>query len=417
MRRFLKISYIILFSLTLFFSKALAATTYVDAFSIRVTGSSAANEDRTHGLTFSSDGTRVYVIGHKRDRVFQYLLDTPWDISSITSGLNGELHIVTAGTDSSNVSDPRDIKFNTDGTKLFVLDRVVARVYEWSLATAWDVTTGSYTDGNFFDVDDIDSKSNSFTFSLDGTKMFILAHETTGTVYQHSLTTGFDITTAAYTGKSVVISTEEGTPEGLEFSRDGTQMFVVGHANASIFQYLLTTPWDIETVSYTSGDSYSVTSEDGLPEEIEFSSDGSKLFVLGRANSQIFEYTLSCYYGVVNCIDPTSDKDDVASVEAQTESAKQLIQHTTYPVLNRMEWLRRNNNNSNLTNQNIKFQFSNEILASLLDVGSIKLDNALLNYWIKKLPDKLVAVNGAVENGQSITIGREYKKKIKIVTT
>jgi uncharacterized protein YhjY with autotransporter beta-barrel domain len=78
-----------------------------------------------------------------------------------------------------------------------------------------------------------------------------------------------------------------------------------------------------------------------------------------------------------------------------------------------MEWLRRNNNNSNLTNQNIKFQFSNEILASLLDVGSIKLDNPLLNYWIKKLPDKLVAVNGAVENGQSITIGREYKKKNK----
>ena len=49
----------------------------------------------------------------------------------------------------------------------------------------------------------------------------------------------------------------------------------------------------------------------------------------------------------------------------QTESAKQLIQHTTYPVLNRMEWLRRNSNSANLTNQNIKFQFSNEILASL----------------------------------------------------
>ena len=64
-------------------------------------------------------------------------------------------------------------------------------------------------------------------------------------------------------------------------------------------------------------------------------------------------------------MDPTSDKDDVASVEAQTESAKQLIQHTTYPVLNRMEWLRRNSNNSNLTNQNIKFQFADEILTSL----------------------------------------------------
>ena len=41
------------------------------------------------------------------------------------------------------------------------------------------------------------------------------------------------------------------------------------------------------------------------------------------------------------------------------------MQHTTYPVLNRMEWLRRNKDNSNLTNQNVKLQFSNEILASL----------------------------------------------------
>ena len=30
-----------------------------------------------------------------------------------------------------------------------------------------------------------------------------------------------------------------------------------------------------------------------------------------------------------------------------------------------MEWLRRNTDNGNLTNQNIKFQFSNEILSSL----------------------------------------------------
>ena len=58
-------------------------------------------------------------------------------------------------------------------------------------------------------------------------------------------------------------------------------------------------------------------------------------------------------------MDPTSDKDDVASVQAQTAAAKEIMQHTTYPVLNRMEWLRRNKDNSNLTNQNVKLQFSN----------------------------------------------------------
>ena len=83
---------------------------------------------------------------------------------------------------------------------------------------------------------------------------------------------------------------------------------------------------------------------------------------LGR---KVLEYDLTCGFGVIKCIDPTANKDDVASIESQSESAKKLIQHTTYPVINRMQWLRRNNSRGNLTNQNIKFQFNNEILNSL----------------------------------------------------
>ena len=89
------------------------------------------------------------------------------------------------------------------------------------------------------------------------------------------------------------------------------------------------------------------------------------MFHTDFSNSTVNEYTLSCGFGVKTCTDPTNDKDDVASVEAQSNAAKQLIQHNTYPVLNRMEWLRRNSDRVNLTNQNIKFQFNNEILNSL----------------------------------------------------
>ena len=89
------------------------------------------------------------------------------------------------------------------------------------------------------------------------------------------------------------------------------------------------------------------------------------MFHTDFTNNDIREYTLSCGFGVKTCTDPTNDKDDVASVEAQSNAAKQLIQHNTYPVLNRMEWLRRNSDRVNLTNQNIKFQFNNEVLNSL----------------------------------------------------
>ena len=82
-------------------------------------------------------------------------------------------------------------------------------------------------------------------------------------------------------------------------------------------------------------------------------------------NKDVNEYDLTCGFGVKNCIDPTANKDDVASIETQSETTKKIIQHTTYPVINRMEWLRRNKGRINLTNQNIKFQFNNTIMNSL----------------------------------------------------
>ena len=80
---------------------------------------------------------------------------------------------------------------------------------------------------------------------------------------------------------------------------------------------------------------------------------------------EVLEYNLSCSFGVVKCHDPSTDADDTSTTQSQTESAKKLIKHSTSPVLNRMQWLRRNENRANLTNQNIKFQFNNEILNSL----------------------------------------------------
>ena len=89
------------------------------------------------------------------------------------------------------------------------------------------------------------------------------------------------------------------------------------------------------------------------------------MFVTDFGDRGVREYNLSCSFGVVKCHDPSTDFDDTATTQSQTESAKKLIKHSTSPVLNRMQWLRRNENRANLTNQNIKFQFNNEILNSL----------------------------------------------------
>ena len=145
-------------------------------------------------------------------------------------------------------------------------------------------------------------------------------------VNEYTLSKGFDLSTASYAGDSerFLVSGQDSIPIDIDFNSDGTKMYVVGWDGSDINEYTLSTAFDVSTASFEG--SFSVATEDANPAALAFSSDAAKMFVVGAAGEDVNEYTLSCYYGVVNCMDPTSDKDDVASVEVQTESAKELIQ-------------------------------------------------------------------------------------------
>ena len=82
-------------------------------------------------------------------------------------------------------------------------------------------------------------------------------------------------------------------------------------------------------------------------------------------DDEIREYTLTCAYGIISCINQANNNNTVGNAEAQAELSKKFMQNTSIPVFNRMEWLRRNKNNINFTNQNIKFEFSNPMFNSI----------------------------------------------------
>ena len=317
----------------------------VDSFSVN------SEETTPNGLSFNNDGTKMFIVGHQGDDVNEYTLSTGFDLSTAT--------FVDSFSVRDEDDDARHAQFNQNGTKMFVLGKENDRVCEYTLDTGFDVSTATFVDCASVSEE---GQPDELEFSPDGTKMFVVG-ESGDDINEYTLSTGFDVSTATFVD-SFSVRSEENVPMGLAFTYDGTKMFVTGWQNDTIIEYKLSTAFDVSTATLVN--SYAIPdSVENKPQGLTFSSDGSKMFLLGRENNKVYEYTLTCYYGVINCMDPTSDKDDVASVEAQTDSAKQLIQHTTYPVLNRMEWLRRNSNSANLTNQNIKFQFSNEILASL----------------------------------------------------
>ena len=120
-------------------------------------------------------------------------------------------------------------------------------------------------------------------------------------------------------------------------------------------------------------------------------------------------------------IDPLTDKDVVGSIEAQTEAPKRILQYVTTPVINRMDWLRHHRKETNLTNQNIKFQFSNAMLASLSNVipASIDINENLdfsdnWSYWsegsisVGKIGDTSSSSSKDIDSN-GITIGMDKK--------
>ena len=102
----------------------------------------------------------------------------------------------------------------------------------------------------------------------------------------------WDISGGVYASKSLSVSAQASGASGLAFSSDGTKAYVSDQISDTIYQYTLTTAWDISTGSYASK-SLSVTAQETNPQTIAFSSDGTKAYIVGSTSNTIYQYTLA----------------------------------------------------------------------------------------------------------------------------
>jgi DNA-binding beta-propeller fold protein YncE len=109
-------------------------------------------------------------------------------------------------------------------------------------------------------------------------------------VYQYSLSTAFDLSTASYDSVSFSVASQEASPTSVVFNSDGTKMYIVGYGSDTVHQYTLSTAFDLSTSSYDSV-SFSVASQETSPEDITFNSDGTKMYIVGQSSDTIYQYS------------------------------------------------------------------------------------------------------------------------------
>jgi sugar lactone lactonase YvrE len=255
---------------------SVTSAAYLQQFSV------AAQDTAPSGLFFKPDGTKMYIAGGTGVDINEYNLSTAWNISTASYLQNFSV--------SGQTSSPQDVFFKPDGLKMYVLDLTNDAVLEYDLSSAWNISTASYLQN--FSVTSQESSPQGFFFKDDGTKMYVIGI-TGDDVNEYNLGTAWNVSTASYV-QVFSVATQEDQPRTVFFKPDGLKMYIAGAGNNSVYEYSLSSAWDVSTASYSQYTDLKIigptTSINVLG--IFFKPDGLKMYVAESQGDSVYEYNL-----------------------------------------------------------------------------------------------------------------------------
>ena len=346
------------------------------------------------GINITPDGKKMFVMGHFDNNVYIYDLATPFDISTMDVDNRTIVNTDGLGDNLSSDNTNNKIKFNNDGTKVFFFDEKGGAQFH-NLATPYDVASISaatliaddginYTD-TFVGTHGDDS-TKGVAFNNDGTKMYLVNGRQGQTdITQIKLTTPFDPSTGV---SEHVLDTETNGGVAryamdMAFDDDGTRLYLtesgVGVKKNYMYVWRLSDPFNLASATFVGKWQILGNGNNISPYGWTFGNNGMKLYIGTEDASTdgddiIYEYDLTCPYGVVLC-----DPETASVTSAQVEIAKNVIYQNSSNIFKRFDWLRRNENNTNLNSHNIKLNINNPILASLQNNLESSLKNTREN--------------------------------------
>ncbi len=257
-------------------------STFTKSYSTTQSTYIGAQETTPHDVAFSNDGAKMFVVGSGSGAVYEYKLSVPFNVTS--SNFTAYFDV------SPQFNSGLGVTFSPNGAKMFVvgLDSGAdsSTVIEYALSTPFNVTSSTFTDS--ISVNSKDSFSSGVTFSNNGAKMFVVGSRSDA-VHEYSLSTPFNVTSSTFTD-SISVGLQDTVPQGVAFSTNGTKMFIIGSGNDAVYEYALSTPFNVTSSTFT--DSISVASQDTTPTGVAFSTNGAKMFIMGYTTNKVYEYTL-----------------------------------------------------------------------------------------------------------------------------
>ena len=270
---------------------SITSTTDIQSWYYTNKSKSVSGDDTSPAAVYvGASGTAMFMVGDTGNDINQYTLSTPYDIS--TAGAS-----IAAFSVATQETVPTGIDFNPTGTKMFISGQTGVAplsgdyVHEYSLSTAWTVSSAGYTTS--FNVTAQDTVPQGVAFGDSGSKMYVVG-STGDAVYQYSLSTPYSLASGVtYDNISLVIGTNplvlETLPSDISFNSTGNVLWIVGSTQDRIYQFRLETAWDISTAVfyddvYVGFNELLVTGLQVIPEQ-------NVAYIVGSTSDIVYQYS------------------------------------------------------------------------------------------------------------------------------
>ncbi len=233
-------------------------------------------------IDFSGSGDAIFIINDGGDQIHRYALSTNFNSSTATSNIGPPIYSVTQDT------SPRALEFSTNGQKMFVLGTTANEILEYDLSGAFDISNPTYLNDDL-DISAATTGAQGMEFSRDGTHLYVIDSASGGgRIYGFSLDVAFDVSSGD-ANDFVTSPIIQAFQRSLAVNDDGTVMYVL--TARDLYAYTFGVAYDVSTLSLEATQPLgTANSAQGLA----FSTDFTTMsFVRNDPSNTVHEFTLN----------------------------------------------------------------------------------------------------------------------------
>jgi len=387
-------------------------------------------------MEFNSTGTKVFI--GDGTHIDEYDVATAFDLTSTVTFVDK-----LSTTDFTTQS----MAFSDDGTVLFLLsqqsndgdDSNDANIYEYNLTTGFDLSTATFVEK--FNVEDREYRPLGLAFNSDGDKLFITGTDgDTGSgnddeINTFSLSPKYNLGNPTLTS-SVPADNATGVAVDANIILNFSESVNVNSGEITIHKS--SDDVKVATIDVTSSNVTGAGTSQITINPTDHLEYGLEYYVLIPASAFVDSNSNPGYSAAISSgalsftvnsdrLDPTTNKDVIGSIDAQSELAKHYISQSIDTVFNRLLYLRQNKLSNTLSKHDlpIHIDIGDTVLTSLVNDELSVNDNLSKNtnsimpdswsawstgsMYVSKIGDSLTSSSQETE-GQAFALG--FDKKI-----